>query len=152
MTEKAKERPPLHPSRMQLAEHRRQIWHIVPEHGTALTDLLNPAYWSHISRQMKPTDRIEVSAEDGSYFAELIVIDAGLQFAKVAVLREVKLETTESPEASAAIMKGHKVEWSGPHTKFRVLRESDRKVLKDGFGNRSDANAWLAGHAKAMAA
>lgn len=150
MAEKEKERPPLHPSRMQLAEHRRQIWHIVPEHGTAFADLLSPAFWSHVSRQMKPADRIEVSAEDGSYFAELIVIDAGMQFAKVAVLREVKLETVEP--AAPAVLDGHKVEWAGPHSKFRVLRTVDRKVLKDGFATRADAHAWLAGYSKSLAA
>jgi hypothetical protein len=149
MAEKEKERPPLHPSRFQLAEHRRQIWHIVPEHGTALAELLTPAYWSHVSRQMRPSDRIEVNAEDGSFFAELVVIDAGLQFAKVALLREAKLEGVEASQTS---LPGHKVEWSGPHTKFRVVRESDRKVLKDGFTTRADAGTWLSNHAKALAA
>jgi hypothetical protein len=145
-----KERPALHPSRRMLAEQRRQIHSVVPEFGTTIAEMLNPGYWAHVARDLRPGDRIEVDAEDGSYFAELMVRDAGAQYAKVALLREVKLDAIE-PSATVSLP-GHNVEWSGPHTKWRVLRTADRKVLKDGFTTKADGYNWLASYSKAVAA
>jgi hypothetical protein len=62
----------------------------------------------------------------------------------------VKLEAVE-PSATVAVP-GHTVEWSGRHTKWRVIRESDRKVLKDGLATRADGYSWLASYSKALAA
>jgi hypothetical protein len=42
--------------------------------------------------------------------------------------------------------------WSGPHTKYRVLRLSDKAVVKDGFATKEEAALWLTEHKKAIAA
>lgn len=142
--------PPVMPTRLQLAEQVRHIWALTVPVGTTVKNMLEPGYWAHISRQLQPGDRIEVEPDDSSYFAELRVIDAGNQYAKVMVLREVKLESVE-PSATVAVP-GHNIEWSGRHTKWRVVRESDRKVLKDGLPTKADGYNWLSNYAKALAA
>jgi hypothetical protein len=141
---------PVIPTRMQLAEQVRNIWCLTVPVGTTVQDMLNPGYWAHLARQLQPGDRIEVEPDDGSYFAELRVLDSGNQYAKVMALREVKLEAVE-PSASVSVP-GHTVEWSGRHTKWRVVRESDRKVLKDGLASKADGYGWLASYGKALAA
>lgn len=148
----AKERPappPLHPTRKHLAEHQRNIWHIDVEIGTLPEDLLNPAYWAHVAREFRVLDRIEAHAEEGSWYAELLVQDCGQNYAKVAMLRKVELQSV-IPESSSALLTGHSVSWGGKHSQFRVIREVDRKVLKDGFKTKADAFVWLEGYARSI--
>lgn len=135
-------------NRFQSAEFTRHIWVVTPEHGTAFEDVLKPEYWSHVSAKMRPTDRIEVNAEDGSYFAELIIIAAGRQWAKVSVLRKVDLERATEGNGDAQF----EVKWGGPHHKYRVIRLSDGHVIKDSFPDKEEANKYIAQHIKTLAA
>lgn len=134
--------------RIQLAQHMRNIWYVTPEFGTPVEALLEPQFWAHVSAKMKPRDRIEVDAEDGSYFLELRVEDAGRLFAKVVVLRRVDLAPTETAEQSAE----YKVMWAGPHAKWRIVRAVDKGLVKDGLESRQAAEMYLTSHMKAMAA
>lgn len=134
--------------RIQLAQHMRNIWYVTPEYGTPVEALLEPQFWAHVSAKMKPRDRIEVDAEDGSYFVELRVEDAGRLFAKVVVLRRVDLSPTEAAEQST----DYKVMWAGPHAKWRIVRAVDKGLVKDGLESRQAAELYLASHVKAMAA
>lgn len=136
-------------SRIQFAEHMRNIWYVVPEHSTPFEALLDSKYWAHVSAKFKPRDRIEVDAEDGSYFAELVVIDAGRLFAKVALLRKIELK---AEEVGSDVSPDFEVKWAGRHAKWRVMRKADKASLKDGFDDRAQADLWLANHLKAMAA
>jgi len=134
--------------RIQIAQHMRNVWYVTPEHGTPIEALLEPQFWAHVSAKMKPRDRIEVDAEDGSYFVELRVEDAGRLFAKVVVLRRVDLQPTEQAEQPA----DYKIMWAGPHAKWRIVRAKDKGLVKDGLETRTAAELYLASHAKAMAA
>lgn len=134
--------------RIQIAKHMRNVWYVTPEHGTPVEALLEPQFWAHVSAKMKPRDRIEVDAEDGSYFVELRVEDAGRLFAKVVVLRRVDLQPTEQVEQPS----DYKIMWAGPHAKWRIVRSKDKGLVKDGLETRTAAELYLASHAKAMAA
>lgn len=134
-------------NRIQPVEFMRTIWYVTPENGTPLEAVLDPKYWAHVSWQFKPRDRIEVDADDGSYFAELMVIDAGRLFAKVELLRKHEFTSTEV-EGEMSL---YEVKWAGRHAKWRVLRKADRVVLKDGFEDRQAADLWAASHSRAAA-
>ena len=129
-------------NRLHFAEHRRNIFDVVPEHGTPFEEILKEGYWAHVSVKMKPGDRIEVRAEDGSYYAELIVQDAGRLYAKVAVLRHVALDFVEVTEGGLSAG-GMEVAWKGPQLKWCVLRGKDR--LKDGM-DKGAAIQWMQSH------
>lgn len=131
--------------RHHLAEGRRNIFCVTPEHNTPYEAILRDDYWAHVSAKMKPGDRIEVLAEDGSYFAELLVQDAGRLYAKVAELRHVKLDAVEVKEGGM-VVEGYEVAWKGPQLKWCVLRGKDR--LKDGM-DKASAIQWMQSHAKA---
>lgn len=135
--------------RFQSAEHMRNIWYVTPEHGTPFDAVIDPKYWAHVSARMRPRDRIEVDAEDGTYFAELMVIDAGRLFAKVKVLRKHDFESKESVTDAGP---DFEVKYAGPHAKWRVLRKSDRAVLKEGCEDKQAALTWAQEHSKALAA
>jgi hypothetical protein len=132
-------------NRLHFAEHRRNIFTVTPEHGTPYEAILREDFWAHVSVKMKPGDRIEVLAEDGSYFAELLVQDAGRLYAKVAPLRHIKLDAVDVKEGGLA-MEGFEVVWKGPQLKWCVTRGKDR--LKDGM-DKASAIQWMQSHAKA---
>lgn len=134
--------------RIQLAQHMRNVWYVTPEFGTPIEALLEPQFWAHVSAKMKPRDRIEVDAEDGSYFVELRVEDAGRLFAKVVVLRQCDFTVVEAQEQAPE----YKVMWAGPHAKWRIVRAVDKGLVKDGLETRQAAEQYLVSHAKAMAA
>ena len=134
-------------NRLHLAEHRRNIFDVVPEHGTPFDALMDSGYWAHVSAKLKPGDRIEVRAEDGSYYAELIVQDAGRLYAKVAVLTHVKLDAVEVKEGGLSL-DGYEVAWKGPQLKWCVLRGKDR--LKDNM-TKGEAIHWMQSHASKAA-
>lgn len=127
------------PSRFKQAELVRNVWAIVPPAGTAFEEVLDRKYWSHVSTSLKPSDRVEVLAEDGSYFAELIVRATGPQWADVSVLRKCDLDAVSLADDSAV-----SVEWRGPHHRFCVVRTSDKQIIKGGFAEKADANKHAA--------
>lgn len=135
----------LTPNRLHFAEHRRNVFVVVPEHGTPYEELLKEGYWAHVSAKMKPWDQIEVHAEDGSYYAKLVVQDAGRLYAKVAQLQFVKLDAIEVTEGGM-MANGLEVAWKGPQLKWCVLRGKDR--LKEGM-DKASAIQWMQSHAKA---
>lgn len=143
--------PAVHPSRVLLAEQVRNVWGVTVPNETTKEDLLNSGFWAHVSRQFNPRDKVEVETEDGAYEAVLRVLDSGPNYARMAILSETQLEVVE-PSSALPSTAGYTVGWSGRHTKWRVVRENDKRVMRDGFVTKSDANAWLAGHAKALAA
>lgn len=143
--------PAIHPNRMELAEQVRSVWSVTVPNETTKEDLLRPDFWAHVASKLRPRARVEVETEDGGYIANLVVLDSGAQYVRMALLQEFKLDVV-SPNTEQFSLPGHSVGWSGRHTKWRVTRDSDKKVLRDGFNNKSDAYAWLAGHARALAA
>lgn len=128
---------------------KRNIHFVVPEHGTPFEALLDPAYWAHISSKLAPCDQIEVNAEDGSYYARLLVRDAGRLYAKVAELEHVELDKVEVLQSNAPLPDGHGVKWRGPVHKWSVVRGNE--VLKDGMA-KAEAEAYLANYSRTIAA
>jgi hypothetical protein len=151
MADETKVLPAIHPSCMQIAEQVRNLWSVTIPNKATKDDLLRSDFWAHLANMLRPRDRIEAESEDGSYVADLLVLDAGTNYAKITVLREYKLDAVE-PQSQSTTPAGHIVQWSGRHTKFRVVREVDHKVIKDGFATKADAYGWLASYGKALAA
>jgi len=131
-------------SRFKLADYKRNEFRVSPEHGTTLEDIQKPEFWSHVAAHLASFDTIEVIPEDGSFYAELLVITAGKQFATVKLLRHVDLEgkaaKKDAPEAQ--IHPDYKIEWGGVAVKHRVVR-SDGEVMAEGIQKKADAEAWL---------
>ena len=137
----------IHPSRFKNAEQERQIWMIVPEHGTSFEDLLEPPYWAHVSKFLKPNAHIEIAPEDASYFAELIVRSVGLMSAHVAVLRHIELGQVPLPAAQSFA-----VEYRGPLMKHSVIRKRDGYAIATGYDTQDAAFQWLAANSRTLAA
>lgn len=144
-----KKASPLHDSRLKEAESERIVYRAIPSEGTPLEACLEIDYWAHVAKRFRPTTIIEVIPDGMSYYAELLVVSCGANWARVKLLRKVILESAESVIED---VQTHEIKWAGPAAKYRVIRLSDKAVIRDGFEGKEDAATWLAGHKKTIAA
>jgi hypothetical protein len=93
-----------------------------------------------VAATFNPHSRIEVLPEDGTWFAELIIISCGRNWANVLPLRHVEL--TGAAPAPVAEAK-YKVMWRGVVHKHCVVRVSDKEVVKTEFATAAEAAKWL---------
>jgi hypothetical protein len=127
-------------SRLKLAEYARSIHHVTPEPGTPLREMLKPEYWAHVARKMKVGDRIEVDAEERTWFAELYVRGVTPTSVAVVIMRTVEFNKPESEEDAGA-------EYSAKHAGrgvWRVIRNSDKAIVQDSFPTKEAAESWIA--------
>lgn len=119
------------------AEFIRTVWAAQPEPGTKLADMLLPEYWVHVAKTFRVGDRIDVTAADGSWFAELFVRSTSERALKVHVLRHIEFDK-DPAEAPPALDIRHRggAGWS-------VVRLVDKTVLFEGGKARSDAEDWV---------
>lgn len=129
----------IHGQRMQLAETWRQDWVVNAEESTTIEQVMDPVYWSHMSGQLNPYDRIEVRLETGEWILELVVIQCGRAWAKVHMLNHYDLTAVErdAPAESQLV-----VGFGGPQHKWRVTRKKDAAVLQTGFPTQTAAREW----------
>lgn len=126
------------------AGFHRHVWVARPDYGVLLADVLKSEYWANVSSSLKPGAKIEVQPEGLTYYAELIVLDAGPNWANVKVTQFVDLVEEQAPREQAPIRMGstvgaYQVRRSGAW--FQVVR-GDKEVIKTGFRSISDAEKW----------
>ena len=138
------------PERMQPEEFARTSWFITAHFGTAVEDLLAPGYWAGMAQKMKVSDKIEAWVDDGTWIAELRVLEVAHNWARVIILSQHRLD---SPEAlRPAVAEEYRVEWKGPHLKFCVVRTRDGAYLSKVHRNREVAEDALRALQRTMSA
>lgn len=133
----------LDPSRFRESAFVNTDWTVTVEAGTSLEDVLNSAFFANVAARMNPYDHVRVRVDTGEWYAELMVLDCGRNWAKTMKLCEHRL-VREEPEQE--IDSQFYVKSLGPHKKFAVIRKSDNETIRDGFSNKHEANVWLASH------
>lgn len=128
--------------RMALAEHWRQDWVVNAEDGTTVEELLNPAYWSHVSARMNPLDHVEVRAETGEWIVDLIVTGTGRNWATMFLAHRHDLQKIASQETPKQSVE-HEVVFRGPQHKWGVKRLSDSQMIREDIPTKVEAMAWL---------
>lgn len=125
--------------RIKPAEFVRNVFRVNAPEGVAYKDVLVPDFWAHVSATFSRGDSLEVFAEDSSWYAQLLVLDASRLHAKVTPLIyqnfQIKAKKEVDPDFS--------VEFKGPQRKWSVLRKKDKEIVKDGFESKDDAATWL---------
>lgn len=117
--------------------------------GTTIQDMKAPEFWSSVAGKLQARGRIEVEPEDGSFIAEFAVRAVGPNWARVELLHHHQFASAATLVQKA---KDFKVEWGGPAHKHRVIRLSDKEVLKFGFETPEMAAEWLVANQAAMTA
>lgn len=127
--------------RFELAEYKRRHFYAVAEQGVTLEVLKDPAYWANYGAQMTPWSIVEVHTEDGTLWAELLVLACGRAWAKMHVLRHVSLSTADVERSQVESMVTHRYEWKGPNKRHCIIR-SDGEIMHEGAQTKADALAW----------
>lgn len=117
--------------------------------NTTPEDLLAPEYWAHISAQLRPRDRIEAWANDGSWMAEYVVLEAGRNWARLHLLQVYHFTSGDQAMTQADAMSPYEITFRGPHAKWSVVRKSDRQVVHEGAETARAAAEWLTGRMQA---
>lgn len=142
---------PLNQTRLKESGFVRNVWSVTPPAGEPFKNLASPEYWCHIGAMLKPGDRIDAMPEDGTWFAELLVLSSARLWAKVHVLSHHDLQGAKE-DMPLTDDENHTVSWKGPIAKFAVIRKSDSTIIKEGFSTKLDGYQWLEGHLKSLAA
>jgi hypothetical protein len=138
------------PARFKVAVQVSNDWSAVVEAGTPFEQIKDDqAFWSHVQRFVRVGDTIQIRADDGAYYARLYARAVGAQGVKVEVLEyhdfsKLEAVTDNSDE--------YKVEWAGPHHKFRIVRVADDVVMQSGFNDKPTAHIAMTGLVKKKAA
>ena len=149
MTE-AKKASPIspNPNTFQLAEHKRNLWSIEIPAGVPVSRVAEPDFWVHVTKMLKPKDKIEAAAQDGAWYAEFLVDKIEPQAVRVWMVHHVDRSQSAKPEVANA--EDFKIEFGGAH-KWRVVRLADKEVVHKGEADESAAKEWLANHLKVEA-
>ena len=140
-----KSHPVIVRGRFQLKEQGNRDWIATVEQGTGKEDLLEPSFWSHVSAQLTPYDKIEVRWDDGIGYAELLVTGCDRAYAKVHLLR---YESLTSTDVSQTQFSKHEIKWRGPVRKWSVIRLSDETSIREELQSRDEAEIWLKDYEK----
>lgn len=140
---------PADPQRFADAEFKQNRHVLDASEGTNVQDLTDPGYWAHLGQRLKPWSEIMVRANDGLWYARLIVLEAGRNWAKVHVERVEYLTTAEVAITQADSMSPYEIKFRGPHSQWSVIRKSDQAVVHEGDATIDGAVAWLKGRLQA---
>lgn len=138
----------LNSDRIKPAEFARNVFAMTVPQGVTFEDVKKPEFYAHIAAKLHPTDHIEVTDDEGTFFAELFVVACARNWAKVSVLRFHELEESrpeadkEVGEAFAEELKKYKVDWT-QNSKARVIRLTDKQVLSEQHASKAAAEKWL---------
>lgn len=138
----------LNPARIKECEFERTVYTCTAHENTEPNDLLNPEYWTHVAEKFKPFDKVEARADDGSWYAEFLVLETSRRWTRMVLLGMWNL-TTADVSLTQSKLQEFAVEWKGPARKFCVLRLSDQEIIHDGEQTKAGAHDWLAGRIKA---
>lgn len=152
--------PQLTMDRVQQAEFSRVLYTVILPAGVDPDDILPVAYWAHFGETLRVAKlqgevEILVTAEDLKWRGELIVVDAGANWARVV------FKTTEDGKRfitklgglqshKIVMLPGHTVNYAGVFSKWRVMRDADNKMLRDKFNTEGEAYSWLSEYAKSV--
>lgn len=136
------------PMKLSPSEFATVVWHWTLPVGQSLDDVLDPAYWQHVTAQLRPGHEIKIASEDRTIWAHLFVRDVAKMEATVAVLHSVTLgEDVDQGEDSDTFVK-----WRSPQSKYGVFRKSDQECLQDKFETKEAALTWAAQRESGLAA
>ena len=137
---------PLRRQSFELAEFRVQQFVCYPPAGVQITDVLKPDFWRFVAKDFNPFDEMTVQAEDNSYWAKLLILDATKTSANVLMQTYLDLSGSQLGGGFASVeMDGYLINWSGSQTKWRVQRISDNTVLKDNLDNVTAGRTYVTG-------
>ena len=122
-----------------LTESVQMMITVTPPVGTKREEMLDPVFWAHVARRMKPMTEIRAMPKDGAWYGIYLVIYADYLQAKIKELGFWDLDTLSEPEKETD---DYEVTWISPPVRFGVRRKSDKEIVKAHFQTKEQAYAW----------
>lgn len=138
---------PLSAPRFKEAIYELREWVVNAPEKVTIEDVQRPEFWSHVAPKMRPYDEIRVRAEDGTWYARLLVTGTDRTWARVAVLEYKKLTTYDVSQTQSARFE---LRLRGPQHKWCVIRLLDNQVIKSECQTRDEAAMWLREYEKTL--
>lgn len=132
--------------RLKEASAARNHWQIEVSANTHPEDLLEPPFWAHIAARLRVRDRVEVWAEDASWFAEVLILDSARTWAKAKfIVQPTRLDRSvaESAKLAGNALALYDIRHRGDKGQWSVVRKSDKALVHEGEATREGAEAWL---------
>lgn len=130
------------PTNLREAEHFRNLWQIELDQSETLETALQPSFWAHVARRLRPLAEIIVYPHDFSWRAVLLVRSASPLEARVVVLHHVDLVKADQKAREAAPADKLSATWRTPILKYCVVK-ADKTVVESGFETKEEAEAWI---------
>lgn len=127
------------------ADVARNHWAVQAAEGVATTDVASARFFSHLQPKLRPGDRIELTAHDGSWMLDLRVMASEAGAVRTFVMNRYDFGDTVASRATI-VADGYTIQYGSEQTKWRIIRAEDKAVLKEGFPDQKAAAAWLNGH------
>lgn len=134
-------------SNFKQAAYRTNRWSVTLPVEVPFDRVFDTDYWSHVARNIRIGDIIEVHAEDTTFFAELYVVAAHRLAAKVVLLRKVDLVGKNEIAPLPSVLS---VKYRGPANRYCIMRGAE--VVQSGFQTVEEAELAKANLNKAYAA
>lgn len=138
--ETKKEAPQLGVGDFSEAEYRSNRWVADIAAEIERSRLQDPNFWAHHSHKLRPWDRIEARAKDGTWMAEYLVLDCSRTWAKVKELIVYQLSTSDVSQSQA--QDKYLVKHRGA-AGWSVIRTGDKAVIAEGHKTRDGAEQDL---------
>jgi len=136
--------------RFSSTEFVNKHWTCTVEVGTTLEEVLQPAFFSNVAMMITPYDQIIVRTDDGSWYAELLVLMSGPSWAKVHLKYSANLLDKEDSGLTQDQEDKFIVAWRGPHLKWCVTRKDDKMNIKEVCNSKVEAYSWLREYLRAV--
>lgn len=124
-------------SQLTLANSSRIVYKLTLGSGQEYASLFKPETWAHLAAELPQGTIIEVSPEDGSWWAELLVRASSKLEVIVGELRRVTFDEIKPRDESE-----YEIVFAGPKAKHRVIRKADKAVMVEGL-MKAQAEAWV---------
>lgn len=131
----AKEPRKLRFDRMKLEAQVLNRWVAAVDDGATEKEILAPGYWSHVSKDLRPFDRIIVIADD--WMMELHVVNVGVNGAEVVVLHKYE-KLSSKISLSATVLGELKAKYINPVLRYGIV-DADGRRVKEGFQTLGEA-------------
>lgn len=117
--------------------------------GVEIEDVLTPEYFGNVAPRLTPYSKIRVRTDDGSWYAELLVLSVGRVWAKTFPLIYEKLTTSDVEITESDRSDKYKVMFRGPHLKWCVIHKEDGSALREQMDTKREAINWLSEYSRA---
>lgn len=138
------------PSQLKQTDFVRQSLTIVAKEGQSIEDIMEPNSWATISPKVRGWDKVEVIAEDGSYVAELFVVQVSKLWVRTALINFTDLSKEDRAEDDGS-NDDYYAKYRGTIKKWCVVRREDDSNVSEGLESREDAVRSMIDYEKALA-